>query len=82
VIAVPLSRVNSRQGRFAQLLPGVIIYIIYIDLLFVSRSWVEHGILSPVLGLWWVHGLMLTLGCGLFFQYAGYFRQLRMRWVR
>jgi lipopolysaccharide export system permease protein len=82
LVAVPLSRVNPRQGRFAQLLPGVIIYIIYIDLLFVSRSWIEHGVLSPRLGMWWVHGLILLLGSGLFMQYAGYFRRWRSRWVR
>lgn len=82
LIAVPLSRVNPRQGRFAQLLPGIMIYIVYIDLLFVAQSWIKHGSLSPAIGLWWVHGLLLMLGSALFLQYAGYIRRWRMRWGR
>lgn len=81
-IAIPLSRVNSRQGRFAQLLPAIIIYIVYIDFLFVSRSWVEHGLLPPWIGLWWVHAVIFLLGCGLFMQNAGVFKQWRLRRLR
>ncbi len=29
LLAVPLSRVNPRQGRFAQIIPATLIYIIY-----------------------------------------------------
>ncbi len=82
LIGVPLSRVNSRQGRFAQLLPAIIIYIVYIDFLFVSRSWIERGLLSPSIGLWWVHAVMFLLGCVLFMQHAGVFRQWRLRRVQ
>ncbi len=82
LIAVPLSRVNPRQGRFAQLFPGIIIYIVYIDLLFVSRSWVEHGVISTNLGLWWVHGIIFIIGIGLFLEYTGQFKRWRMRFVR
>jgi lipopolysaccharide export system permease protein len=82
LVAVPLSRVNTRQGRFAQLLPGVMVYIVYIDLLFVAQSWMKHGKLSPLLGLWWVHGLLLLLGLGLFLQYTGHFNRWRKRWSR
>lgn len=67
LLGVPLSRVNPRQGRFARLVPAVLIYIIYVNMLFVSRSWLEHGKISPWLGLWWVHGLFCYWlgGCGL-----------------
>ncbi|MBX9587552.1 MAG: LPS export ABC transporter permease LptF [Gammaproteobacteria bacterium] len=82
LIAVPLSRANPRQGRFAQLFPGIIIYIVYVDLLFVSRSWVEHGVVSTSIGLWWVHGMIFVLGLGLFLQYTGHFRKWRMRFLQ
>ncbi len=82
LVAVPLSRVNPRQGRFAQLLPAVMIYIVYIDLLFVSQSWVKHGRLSSAIGLWWVHILLLILGAVLFLQHAGYIHRCRMRLKR
>ncbi|OGT23046.1 MAG: LPS export ABC transporter permease LptF [Gammaproteobacteria bacterium RIFCSPHIGHO2_02_FULL_42_13] len=61
LLGVPLSRVNPRQGRFARLVPAVLIYIIYVNMLFVSRSWLERGKISPWLGVWWVHGLFLLL---------------------
>jgi len=64
LFALPLSRVLPRQGRFAKFLPAIIIYTVYIDLLFVSQSWVQKGIVGTGIGMWWVHALMLTLGAG------------------
>jgi lipopolysaccharide export system permease protein len=61
LLAIPLSKVNPRQGRYAQLLPAFLLYILYIDLLFVSRAWLQKGEISSGLGLWWVHGLMLVI---------------------
>lgn len=61
LLAVSLSTVKPRQGRFMMLLPAVLIYIIYINLLFVARRWVEQGTLSIAIGMWWVHLLMLAL---------------------
>lgn len=58
LFAVPLSQVKPRQGRFAQLLPAIIVYIIYIDLLFLTQAWIEKGKISSALGMWWIHGLM------------------------
>ena len=61
LLAVPLSRVKPRQGRFLALLPAILIYICYINLLFVARHWVEQGHISIALGMWWVHALMLAI---------------------
>ncbi len=61
LLAIPLSKVNPRQGRYAQLLPAFLLYIIYIDLLFVSRAWLERGQISSGMGLWWVHGVMMLI---------------------
>lgn len=66
LMAVPLSRVSPRQGRFAKLVPAVILYILYFGLLLVSRDLVADGSLTPVLGVWWVHCLFLLLGWMLF----------------
>lgn len=60
MIALPLSRVRVRQGRFGQLFPAVLIYIIYVNLIFASRNWLLSGQIPTWLGLWWVHGLMLV----------------------
>lgn len=64
VIAVPLSKAEPRQGRFSKLVPAAIIYALYFILLQMAMSWVEDGVLSPIIGLWWVH--LLFLGLGLF----------------
>ncbi|ALE89520.1 MULTISPECIES: LPS export ABC transporter permease LptF [Pseudomonas] len=67
LIAVPLSRVNPRQGRFLKLLPAILLYMAYVTALILVRGALEKGKISPVLGLWWVHGLFLIIGLLLFY---------------
>lgn len=59
-LAVPFSTVKPRKGRYVMLLPAVIIYIIYIELLYMARHWLEQGAVPVTIGMWWVHGLMLV----------------------
>jgi len=66
LLAVPLSKVNPRQGRFAKLAPAVLLYIIYFALLLASRDWLADGLLPAVVGLWWVHAVFLALGLLMF----------------
>ena len=70
-LAVPLSRSGPRQGRFAKLFIAVVIYAVYMNFLAVARSWVEHGIVTASLGLWWVHGALLAVIFVLMAQQAG-----------
>jgi lipopolysaccharide export system permease protein len=51
LLAVPLSRSQPRQGRFARLTVSVIIYAVYFNALGISRTWVEQGTAQS---LWWV----------------------------
>lgn len=74
IFAVSLSRVQPRQGRFAQIIPAAVLYIIYIDLLFVSRSWVEKSLIKPGIGMWWVHGVMLCIAVILLLRFVGVWR--------
>lgn len=60
LLAVPFSAVRPRQSRYLMLLPAILIYIIYINLLFIARHWVEQQTVSVAIGMWWVHGLMLV----------------------
>jgi len=62
LIAVPLSRVNPRQGRFLKLLPAILLYMAYLSLLVAARSALDKGTLPIALGLWPVHGLFLLIG--------------------
>ena len=67
LLAIPLSRVRPRQGRFSHLLPAVLLYIIYVNLLFMARNWVDLKIVPVEFGMWWVHGMMFGLACILLF---------------
>jgi lipopolysaccharide export system permease protein len=62
LIAVPLSRVNSRSGKFAKLLPAVIIYILYANFMFVARNAVASGKIPLWIGMWWLHVLVVVVG--------------------
>lgn len=75
LMAVPLSRVNPRQGRFLKLLPAVLLYMAYLALLIGARGAVDKGKIPPALGLWWVHGLFLLIGLLML-----YWEPLRLKW--
>ena len=59
LMAIPLSKTNPRQGRFAKMFPAMLAYIIYLVLLNAARGMLEEGALPSVLGLWPVHLLFL-----------------------
>lgn len=61
LLAVPLSRVNPRQGKYAQLLPAILIYIFYANMMFVGRDWIQAGAIPMNIGLWWLHGLLFII---------------------
>ena len=61
--AIPLSRSNPRQGRYAKMLLALGIYAVYFNLLDVSRSWVEQGNIAYI---WWVPGLLSVVVAGLY----------------
>jgi len=61
LIAVPLSRVGPRQGRYSRLVPAALLYATYFVLLQYCRDAISAGELSPALGMWWVHGAFLFI---------------------
>jgi lipopolysaccharide export system permease protein len=62
LIAVPLSRLRPRQGRYARVGFAIVVYFVYSQLLYAARAWLERSDLPPAVGVWWVHALALTLG--------------------
>ncbi len=64
LIAVPLSRLQPRQGRYARVGAAIVAYFLYSNLLSVAKVWLEKGDLPPLVGVWWVH--LLALGVGLY----------------
>jgi lipopolysaccharide export system permease protein len=61
LLAVSVSRVNPRQGRFFHLFPAMMMYVGYLGLLIVARKSVGKGELPVWLGLWGVHLLFFLL---------------------
>jgi lipopolysaccharide export system permease protein len=59
ILAVPLSRTQPRAGRYGRIAIGLLVFIIYLNMLSAARAWIEQGAVSPLIGLWWVHGAML-----------------------
>ncbi len=70
LVAVPLSRLRPRQGRYARVGFAIIVYFVYSNLLSASKVWVEKGNISPSIGVWWVHVAILALGLYLVFREA------------
>jgi len=62
LIAVPLSRVNPRQGKFARMAPALLIYLGYFLLLMAAKSAVRDGVIPTAIGLWWIHIGLLIFG--------------------
>jgi lipopolysaccharide export system permease protein len=71
LLAVPLSRVSPREGRFGKLVPAILLYLAYFGLLLVCRDLVADGKLSPWIGLWWVHVVFAGLGLWLIGGWQG-----------
>ncbi len=62
LIAVPLSRLRPRQGRYARVGFAIVVYFVYSNLLSAGKVWVEKGDVPSALGVWWVHAAALALG--------------------
>ena len=71
LLAVPLARGAPRQGRSWAILLGILVYLVYSNLLGTGQAWMAAGRLPGWVGLWWVHGLLLALIVGLLARQYG-----------
>lgn len=77
LLAIPLSRVSPRQGRYGRLFIAVLICILYYNLLTISKRWVAMEAIPAYIGLWWVHLVLFAAGAGFLCAASGRFRQIR-----
>ncbi len=61
LLAIPLSRLRPRQGRYSRVWISVVIYFLYVSLASAAKVWIERGTVPEALGLWWVHALLVAL---------------------
>jgi lipopolysaccharide export system permease protein len=76
LLAIPMSFVNPRAGRSANLLFALLTYIVYSNLLSVSQARVATGRMDFGVGLWLVHAGMIAL---LVFMFAQRMQLIRLR---
>jgi lipopolysaccharide export system permease protein len=76
ILAVPLSRSQPRAGRYGRLAIGLLVFIIYLNMMSAAKAWIEQSTISPALGIWWVHGCMLSFALGLLAVQNGYHKRL------
>jgi lipopolysaccharide export system permease protein len=76
LLAVPLARSRPREGRYGRIAIGMLVFIIYLNLLSASKAWTEEGTISPALGLWWVHGCVVLFTLALIGLQNGWHRRI------
>jgi len=59
LLAVLLSQLPIGEKRYALIFISMLIYFIYSNLLGVSRSLLKHDEIPSIIGLWWVHALLI-----------------------
>lgn len=70
-----LSKVSPRQGRFGKILPAILVFIVYFQLLSASKRWIVAEKIPDFIGLWWVHIVFGGLGLILLLQQSGYWHR-------
>ncbi len=68
LLAIPLSFVNPRAGRSANLVMAILVYMIYNNVISIAQAWVAQQRIGVSAGLWGVHAAMLALLALLFFR--------------
>ncbi|MGH8460615.1 MAG: LPS export ABC transporter permease LptF [Stenotrophobium sp.] len=75
LLAVPLSHIGPRQGRYGKLVIGILVYLVYSQLIAMGQAWIAKGQLSSATGLWWAHLLMLAVALTLIARRSGWWRR-------
>lgn len=68
-LAVPMAKVNPRQGRFNRLVPALTLYLLYFGMIMTMRSWIsDHkgATLPPHLDMLWIHTSAILLVAGVY----------------
>ena len=62
IIAIPLSYMDPRRGRYTALIMAVLLYFTYSNLLKLMQAWVSTGKLSFSIGWWLLHVMIALIG--------------------
>jgi len=73
LLAVPLSYIAPRQGRYGKVGIALVVYIVYFNLMVYTRAQLEADSLPLAINFWWVHMLFIFLTIGLLIKRNGGF---------
>jgi lipopolysaccharide export system permease protein len=76
IFGVLLNQYPFGQKPFTLLLLGIVIYFLYNNLLGISRTMLERDHISPWIGLWWVHILLIMI-IAIMYQYHAIIRRIK-----
>jgi lipopolysaccharide export system permease protein len=68
IVAVPLSHIAPRQGRFGKVGYALVVYLVYINLIVATRAQLEAGVVPMVINFWWVHLVFIAFAAVLFYR--------------
>lgn len=68
LLAIPMSFIDPRAGRSANLIMALLVYVIYNNMLSIMQAWISQGKVSAIVGLWPVHGVVILLIVYLFYR--------------
>ncbi|MCO6440567.1 MAG: LPS export ABC transporter permease LptF [Nitrococcus mobilis] len=60
LFGVPLSRTAPRRGRFSKILLAALVYALLYNASGLAKTWVEHGVVGAVPGIWWIDAVMFV----------------------
>jgi lipopolysaccharide export system permease protein len=61
-LALPLARTAPREGRALRIFMGILLYLLYSNLMGIGKVWVAHRMVPPSIGIWWVHAVFVLIG--------------------
>ena len=68
ILAVPLSYIAPRQGRFGKVGYALLVYFAYLNFMVITRAQLEAETLPIVINFWGVHLIFITLAGGLLYR--------------
>jgi len=76
LLGLPLGYLPPRSGRYGKLVIGIMLYLAYANGLRLAEVWLVQGRTPEVLGVWWVHVVVLICALILIGRRQGVFRRL------
>lgn len=74
LLVLPIGRLAPRQGRYSRMVLGILVSILYLNLLGIARTQLEKGAVPWELGLWWLHAVALVIAGILLARMSGWRR--------